>query len=662
MDSYLRRRNGKFSFRRRIPLDVISDFGRTEIIRSLGDSGAGEARRLAYRLWFESEVLIMRVRDLKKHASPAETDAAAKALLDTFEGRLEEEIAAIDPNKKLPLLDEPAAQAAHLKGLAAAATGMAGRNDIGALIAAVTDPGVEDASLRVVARKFVKGLPAVLERAAEDHADLAKFRDAALPLPKFEGQIKADPALIAALRLAIEQDGKLPSEVAERLNGLIFEAMTESTPAVVTQVSGEEEIAPAPILSQDALRPGKKSALVSVLWQKFGEFKVAKKDWKPGEVIDAASTLALFIAICGDREPYLYDRSDASEFLLIFSALPSDYYSRGEYRKIYDAEGPRGVVDHLKGQTYNRISAKTFGKHRGRLHGFFTWAAGDGLAILPENTPSIFGTILIQDKTPKRMRAKRRDEERLYLPEEITKLGTTPLLLGCRSQSKWKVPGKLVFRNERYWLLLLAMHHGNRREEMVLLKVKHIKLQHGVWYFDFLDAELDGKLKDEGSYRELPIHKNILDLGFLQARVEGREPDALLFPEALSLAAVDRQAEPFGKWFLRYRRHHGVDDERLDFHAWRGTVTTGLIDLGQPPSFVEGALGWEGERRASELDTYDKGDRLRLLKTMIDLWRPPLDIEALSRAVEVSDTVDRRAAWPDLIKAESDRAIKKGSP
>ena len=226
--------------------------------------------------------------------------------------------------------------------------------------------------------------------------------------------------------------------------------------------------------------------------------------------------------------------------------------------------------------------------------------------------------------------------------------------MGAKSGHYWKQTGSLVTRDHRYWLPLIGALHGNRREEPTLLQVKHVRrTATGIVYFNWTAPELFCGLKDVGSPRDVPLHLNILRLGFMEARVDGRDPEAPLFPEAVSFGMMGRNAEPFGSWFGLFRKHCGILDPRLDFHSWRHTAETRLLRAGVPQSHVDEILGHESEGRRSEMSAvYNHGMSIELLKDSVDKLSLPIDIEALIDAVERSDAVDRSAAWPDLSDPE----------
>lgn len=151
----------------------------------------------------------------------------------------------------------------------------------------------------------------------------------------------------------------------------------------------------------------------------------------------------------------------------------------------------------------------------------------------------------------------------------------------------------------------------------------------------------------------MPLHRDLLRLGFMEARVDGRDPEAPLFPEALSYGAMQRNAEPFGKWFGQFRKHCGIVDPRLDYHSWRHTAETVLLRAGVPQSHVDEIIGHESQGRRSEMSAvYNHGMSIELLKKSIDRLSVPIGVELLNDAVKRSDAVDRSAAWPNLSDPE----------
>jgi hypothetical protein len=104
----------------------------------------------------------------------------------------------------------------------------------------------------------------------------------------------------------------------------------------------------------------------------------------------------------------------------------------------------------------------------------------------------------------------------------------------------------------------------------------------GMWFFNLMDEEFEEDLKDVGSSRYIPIHDKLIEVGFLEARVTGRDPNARLFPEVVSYSEIGGDAGPFGKWFGRLLDTLGLLDPKLNFHSLRHTLHNLLENAGVP--------------------------------------------------------------------------------
>lgn len=68
---------------------------------------------------------------------------------------------------------------------------------------------------------------------------------------------------------------------------------------------------------------------------------------------------------------------------------------------------------------------------------------------------------------------------------------------------------------ERHWLLLLALYTGARANELAQIKVADIKKHEDFYYLDVLDEERTKTLKTKVSRRVIPVHPNLIELGFI---------------------------------------------------------------------------------------------------------------------------------------------------
>jgi integrase len=127
--------------------------------------------------------------------------------------------------------------------------------------------------------------------------------------------------------------------------------------------------------------------------------------------------------------------------------------------------------------------------------------------------------------------------------------------------------------SERYWIMRIAQYTGMRLSEICQLGVDDIFKSEDIWCISV--NRNDGKvLKTEASRRVIPIHKEILDEGFLDFVPK----DGQLFPSAKS----DGKANPgrlVSRWFTRYRREVGITSERKVFHSFRHTFVTAAREV-----------------------------------------------------------------------------------
>ncbi len=164
-----------------------------------------------------------------------------------------------------------------------------------------------------------------------------------------------------------------------------------------------------------------------------------------------------------------------------------------------------------------------------------------------------------------------------------------------------------------FWGPILAVYTGMRMGEILTLRAKDIKAtperldvyalrksstpmkgRDGVWYVDLTDTSAKN-LKTKDSYRPIPLHPFLVELGFLD--FVGRfGADDFLFAESLMRSSKPNATEYKFQWrsqykltdrFMKLRRAVGVgraegegEGDKLDFHCFRNTVIDRLRDLG----------------------------------------------------------------------------------
>jgi integrase len=160
---------------------------------------------------------------------------------------------------------------------------------------------------------------------------------------------------------------------------------------------------------------------------------------------------------------------------------------------------------------------------------------------------------------------------------------------------------------------------GARLRELCQLNVADVREDHGVWYLRLTtisdEDEADAKsLKTEGSKRDIPIHSELVRLGFIAFIRAQQERKGLLFQNRYP--SPDILAREYSKQFRSYKTDIGITTPGVKFHSFRhGFKTAGR--LANIPEEVNDAL--TGQLPQTVAGKYGNQQRLiAYLKTQID--------------------------------------------
>jgi integrase len=210
--------------------------------------------------------------------------------------------------------------------------------------------------------------------------------------------------------------------------------------------------------------------------------------------------------------------------------------------------------------------------------------------------------------------------------DELARLFATPVWTGCASHSRRTTPGSLIVRDEKFWLPLIAVFSGMRQEEICQLRVEDIRQDEDVWFIDINDRP-PRKLKNATAVRRVPIHSQLIRLGFLaHVDTQRRRRQARVFPALQPGGADDRLGHAFTKWFTRYRREVGLYRQGLDFHSFRHTATTLMHQAGVALAVIDHVTG---HATPGETARYTKRSSLPQLQAAIETIAIGVDLKRL---------------------------------
>ncbi len=152
----------------------------------------------------------------------------------------------------------------------------------------------------------------------------------------------------------------------------------------------------------------------------------------------------------------------------------------------------------------------------------------------------------------------------------------------------------------RYWIPLLALFHPVRLNEICQLYIQDIQLDNGIWCMNLTDKRKDQHLKNQQSRRIIPIHPQIIDLGFLkyinsirEVSNKNEENPGRVFYQ-LHYSAKNHYIQAISQWFGRYLKRVGIDSRSKVFHSYRHNVKQAMRDADIPQEFQNALAGWSG--------------------------------------------------------------------
>lgn len=260
----------------------------------------------------------------------------------------------------------------------------------------------------------------------------------------------------------------------------------------------------------------------------------------------------------GDRRPVDISFRDAALYRESILRLPR-HFGRGRYQGLTAAQAI-AKADELdnaspgresrkgRGQESEpvpRCGLKTVNKHLQNMHLFVAWLN----AKLGWRLDDPFKGQMYSKKDVRRHGEARQR----YDDDELRALFETPMFTGCFSSKRRARPGRAIIKDADYWVPLILMFTGARREEICQLYLADVIQVDGIWCFKIHDEEADQQTKNESSKRVVPIHETLIKLGLLDrvarlrkiaaARPEDRDAQRL-FPELKGDANTASTATP----------------------------------------------------------------------------------------------------------------------
>ena len=284
---------------------------------------------------------------------------------------------------------------------------------------------------------------------------------------------------------------------------------------------------------------------ISVLFERFIDEKMHTQQWQEGNKTTFVMLKELLVEVFGDVDIRSLTHQKLLDFRDdILSKLPPNRHKKPEYReKTYTAI--------LKMKNVKTISLTTLNNHLTKYGTFFRWT--NKHKFISENIAEGLGL-----DTP-----DRDDEKRdIYTRNNLLKI-----LENIKEFRSGKP--------ERYWIPIIALLSGMRQNEIAQLYISDIQKLEGILCFNLQKENPDQKLKTKAARRIVPVHPDLIELGFDEYIDQLKKKHLTrLWPNLK--AGRDGFGHCFQRWYGKFNRRKITTDEKQVFHSFRHTFIDNL--------------------------------------------------------------------------------------
>ena len=276
--------------------------------------------------------------------------------------------------------------------------------------------------------------------------------------------------------------------------------------------------------------------------------KIRDGEWIKEIIPDIKSRLSYLVDILNDM--YIQDvtREDMRRLRETLKMLPPNRSRKKEYRD-------KTIAQLIKQKHPQVLSVKTINIVVEAISSLFEWCIRE--KILDFNPAK---RLQVKDD---RLEIDLRES---FSVEDLAKIFSHPIF----SQKKFKNPAF-------YWVPIIALYTGMRLEEICQLYCADIYQIEGIYVFDVNDKPnsngvRDKRLKTKNAHRIIPMHKMLVDFGFIYYKNSIEKKHERLFPLLKKNGSVTKYGKQPGKAFSKIVSDCGVTGKK-SFHSFRHTFS-----------------------------------------------------------------------------------------
>ncbi|WP_416798076.1 DUF6538 domain-containing protein [Ciceribacter azotifigens] len=541
--TYLERRGATYYARLDVPLDLVGHYGTTTRKKSLRTKDENEAKKL---LWPVIESWRAEFEEVRARREITDDDKAL-AVWQHYEAT----IGGYDRKQRaMPTPDDAAAELQRL--YRRIDMGEISSDDFVGMINAYTDYEL-------------------MLRARTDDANLRGRRLHALKGALTSGDANLiEPAVkdfISRHRLLVDAG----SDEYRELCVLMMRAEIEGLQRTIERDKGDFTGTPKdPIVKPASGRVREAAAPGETIMELFDIYaRENPNQVKPDTLAQARRDVGLFVEYVGSTFPvHRIDKKAVREW----KALLLQYPIKASETNAFDGMSLSQIVKHNETVKKPTISTTTVNRYLSGFSAFCTWLTNHGYLTM---NPAV-------DMFLKKSKEK---TTKPFTVEEMNTLFKSPFFTGCQDDGSprfWSKQGNVLIRDHRYWVPLVMLYSGARPAEIAQLGIGDVREDRGYWIMHITtEGEGDKSVKTDGSMRVLPVHPELVRLGFLAYHARTKEKgEKRLFPLAERNERGQMMAD-FSRDFPRYLTKIGLKDGRgLSLYSFRHGAADALRRAG----------------------------------------------------------------------------------
>lgn len=284
-----------------------------------------------------------------------------------------------------------------------------------------------------------------------------------------------------------------------------------------------------------------------------------EKNWSAKTEAARHTQIKQFLEICGDKPLNQYTQQDIRDLKVTLRSLPPQSHGKKQFKGMTKAQ----IADKARELGMVGLSTESVRQIMTSVSMVFGWAR-------TERRTSLVNIVQPMIPLPSTGGSKR-DKRHGFTPEELQKLFSAPVFSGVKSEADWLQPGDVrMHHTGRFWVPLLALYAGARLMEAVQLVREDVGCEGGIWFLDINEDDEDetGKrVKNESSIRRIPIHPELVRLGFLRF-IETVPAGFRLFPD-IAIGPDTQRHRHASKMFNKLLAVMGVKGPKKVWHSLR---------------------------------------------------------------------------------------------